>query len=471
MNDSAETTEIPLEHVAGWFDDPARRFFFVGIGGAGMSALAAYRIDRGGKAAGSDRFFDSGRMLAERTRCLRNGIEIMPQDGSGPRAGDIVVASTAVESRVPDVVSARKLGLPIVGRPALLAACVARRETIAIAGSSGKSSVVAMTFEALRAAGRDPGVITGGDLIALRGENARGNAWGGSGPLVIEADESDKSLVRYAPKIGVVLNLHRDHDEPGPILAAFETFRRNVTGVFVTSADEPLPSLLDDALTFGLSESADIHPERIDCDADGTTMRVDGVTLRLPIPGRHNATNALAALAACRATGVSVGEAAAGLESYAGVGRRFELVGQGDGVEVIDDFAHNPAKVAATLETVQRRCTRMVALFQPHGYGPLEFMREALVDAVSNALRPEDTFILLETFYAGGTATRSIEAEEVAREMDTRTRGRVLYAAHHDAAIDAVEETPTVRTSVIVMGARDPDLPELARRLRDRVLP
>lgn len=458
-------TEPAAEEIAAWLSDPAKRFFFVGIGGAGMSALAAYRRLAGGRVAGSDRFFDAGRMKTERERCLRAGIEITPQDGSGPRDGDVVIASTAVESTIADVVSARRLRLPIVPRPALLAACVRERETVAIAGSSGKSSVVAMTFEALRAAGRDPGVITGGDLLSLRDTDLRGNAWYGAGPLVIEADESDKSLVRYRPRVGVVLNLHRDHDESGPILAAFETFRDRVTGTFVTSADEPLPSLRPHAATFGFAADAELRPERADFGPDGTTLVVDGVELRLPIPGRHNASNALAALAACRALGVGVNEAAPGLSGYRGVARRFEVVGSRDGVEVIDDFAHNPAKVAATVATMQARCDRLIAVFQPHGYGPLKFMREALVDVLARGLRPDDVFVLAETFYAGGTASREVEAADVARELGARTGAEVHHAADHAEVERIVGECTRPGASVVVMGARDPDLPALARRL------
>ena len=197
------------------------RFHYAGVGGSGMSALAQFQVQLGGKASGSDRSFDQGGREEARSQLQRLGVQLFPQDGSGVRAPGCaaLVVSTAVEETVPDVIAARELGLPILHRSELLAHFVASHRTIAVSGTSGKSTVVAMIFELLRGTGRDPSVITGGDLELLRSEGLWGNAWRGGELLVIEADESDGSLVRYEPAVGVVLNLQKDHKPEPEVLA------------------------------------------------------------------------------------------------------------------------------------------------------------------------------------------------------------------------------------------------------------
>src|SRR5258706_12121134 len=202
------------------------RFHYAGVGGSGMSALAQFQVMLGGHASGSDRSFDQGGRDEARGQLERLGIALYPQDGSGVRALGCaaLVVSTAVEDTVPDVAAAKALGLPILHRSELLARFVREQRTIAVSGTSGKSTVVAMAFEALRGAGRDPSVITGGDLEALRAEGLWGNAWKGDALLAVEADESDGSLVRYEPAIAVVLNLQKDHKPEADVLKMFETF-------------------------------------------------------------------------------------------------------------------------------------------------------------------------------------------------------------------------------------------------------
>jgi UDP-N-acetylmuramate--alanine ligase len=444
----------------------ARRFFYAGLGGSGMSALAQFQVMIGGHACGSDRAFDRGQRRAARAQLERLGIRVHPQDGSGLDA-DVaaLVVSTAVEDSVPDVAAAKRLGVPIVHRSELLAHFVARFRTIAVAGTSGKSTVVAMVFEILRGTGRRPSVITGGDLVALQNEGLWGNAFhGGSDLLVVEADESDGSLVRYDPAVGVILNLQKDHAEMDKVAAMFATFRERVRERVVTGEAANLAALSRGAVVFGFGADVSVRGDGMVLDPDASRFFVDGIEFRLPVPGRHNVENALAAIAACRAVGVAVEDMAAPLAAFQGVGRRFQSLGTVRGVEVIDDFAHNPAKICAAVETARRRAQRVLAVFQPHGYGPTRFLWHDFVDAFRTALGPADRVWMLEVFYAGGTATRDFSAADIVADMQARgVRAEFAPAREGLAALIAAEAADG--DVVLVMGARDPSLTDFGREV------
>ena len=219
------------------------RLHFAGVAGSGMSALAQFVAMKGGHASGSDRSFDRGQRPEERTQLEALGVTIHSQNGAGLE-GDCsaLIVSTAVEEEVPDVAAARRLGVPVLHRSELLAHLVARYRTVAVTGTSGKSTTVAMVFEILRGVGRDPSVITGGELVALQREGLWGNAWvGRSDILVIEADESDGSVVRYHPAVGVVLNLQRDHKEMDTVAEMFRVFRAQVREAIVLGQGVSMP--------------------------------------------------------------------------------------------------------------------------------------------------------------------------------------------------------------------------------------
>ncbi|MCC6349617.1 MAG: L,D-transpeptidase family protein [Candidatus Eisenbacteria bacterium] len=446
------------------------RFHYAGVGGSGMSALAQFQAMLGGRVSGSDRGFDRGERPQARAQLERLGIAIVPQDGRGA-GGDCaaLVVSTAVESSVPDVAEAQRRALPIVHRSEMLASWVADLRSIAVSGTSGKSTVVAMIFEILRAAGRDPSVITGGELVALQREGLWGNAWAGAGELlVVEADESDGSLVRYRPAIGVALNLTRDHRPESEVAAMFATLRARTRETFVCGEGEALGSLRDGALVFGTGARAAVRGQALELDAEGSTFEVEGVRFRLLVPGAHNVENALAAIACCRAVGVEPGAMAAPLASFAGVSRRFQSLGTARGVEVVDDFAHNPAKIAAALATAQRRSRRVLSVYQPHGYGPTRFLREDLVETLATHLRPDDLAFWLEVYYAGGTATRDFSSADVTAQIAARGRG-AEFAPSREWLAARLVEVARPGDLVLVMGARDPSLTEFAHDVLARL--
>jgi UDP-N-acetylmuramate--alanine ligase len=442
------------------------RFHYAGLGGSGMSAIAQFQAMTGGRVSGSDRAFDHGERGEVRAQFEALGIEVFPQDGSGVAADcAALVVSTAVEAQVPDFATAKANGVPIVHRSEMLAYFVGAYRSIAVTGTSGKSTVTGMTFEILRGAGRDPSVITGGDLPGLQAEGLIGNACaGGSDLLVVEADESDGSLVRYAPAIGVILNLQRDHKEMDEVAAMFATLRARARETLVVSDDAALDAFAGGSLRFGLSEGADIRGQDIAPGAHGSRFRVDGVTFEIPVPGIHNVMNALAAIAACRAVDVPLEDMAAPLADFSGIGRRFQTVGCARGIEVVDDFAHNAEKIAAAIRTAKLRGKRVLAVYQPHGYGPTRFLWQDFVRTFSGELSPEDRLWMLEVFYAGGTATRDFSAADIVEEI--KSHGTTAeFAPSRDWLAARIAEVAQDGDVVLVMGARDPSLTAFARAI------
>jgi len=376
-----------------------------------------------------------------------------------------LVVSTAVEDTVPDVVTARANNIPIIHRSELLAHVVARHRSIAITGTSGKSTVTAMVFALLKGAGRDPSVITGGDLPELEAQGLPGNAYAGASDLlVVEADESDGSLVRYAPAIGVILNLQRDHKEMTEVAAMFATLRARVREALVVADAGNLDPFAGGALRFGLSARADVRGEDVELGPASSRFRVDDTMFELKVPGAHNVANALAAIAVCRVLGVTLDEMAVPLAGFRGIGRRFQTVGQTSGVEVIDDFAHNAEKIAAAIRTAKLRAQRVLAIYQPHGYGPTRFLRRDFVTTFTRELGPDDRLWMLEVFYAGGTATRDFSAADIVAEIGALGTC-AEFAASRERLVARVAEEARQGDLVLVMGARDPSLSELARAI------
>ncbi len=391
---------------------------------------------------------------------------MLPQDGSGLGSDCVaLVVSTAVEEHVPDFAAARAKDIPIIHRSELLAHFVARHRSVAITGTSGKSTVTAMVFAILSGAGRDPSVITGADLPELEAQGLPGNAFAGrSDLLVVEADESDGTLVRYAPAIGVILNLQRDHKEMTEVAAMFATLRARVREALVVGDAENLDPFAGGALRFGFSARADIRGEDVELGPASSRFRVNDTVFSVPVPGAHNVANALAAIASCRVLGVTLAEMVSPLASFRGIGRRFETMGRTRGVEVVDDFAHNAEKIAAAIRTAKLRAKRVLAIYQPHGYGPTRFLRRDFVTTFARELAPEDFLWMLEVFYAGGTATRDFSAADIVAEI--RALGtKAEFAASRERLVARVAQEARPGDLVLVMGARDPSLSELARTI------
>ncbi|MEM7191630.1 MAG: L,D-transpeptidase family protein [Pseudomonadota bacterium] len=451
-----EATDIP--------DLKTARFHYAGLGGSGMSALAQFQAMTGGKVSGSDRAFDKGERGDVRAKFEALGISVFPQDGSGigEDCGALVV-STAVEETVPDYAEAMAHAVPVVHRSQMLAHFVANHRSIAITGTSGKSTVTGMTFEILRGLGTDPSVITGGDLPALQAQGLIGNAYAGASDLlVVEADESDGSLVRYTPSIGVILNLQRDHKEIDEVAAMFSTLRARTRDRLVVGDDENLDPFAGGALRFGLSERADIRGTKVEHGPHGARFCVGEVPFEIPVPGLHNVTNALGAIAAASAAGFPIENMAVPLSQFSGIGRRFQTIGAVRGIEVVDDFAHNAEKITAAIRTAKLRGSRVLAVYQPHGYGPTRFLWDDFVRTFSAELSADDLLFMLEIFYAGGTATRDFSAADIVSDIAARG-ANARFAPSRDWLIEAIAAGAQSGDVILVMGARDPSLTQFAR--------
>jgi len=291
-----------------------------------------------------------------------------------------------------------------------------------------------------------------------------------SAPVVAEACESDGTLVGYHPAVGVIHNVSRDHDELSALRPQFTAFARNC-GRLLVGADCPEAAALGrrfKAATYGVTQDADarlrltsVGPRR----ARGV-LRHGGrdLTLDIPQPGLHNLENATAAALVALEIGMGADTVVGLLTRFPGVARRFELVGTtARDIHVVDDYAHNGEKIRAAISTAQAGSARVVAVFQPHGFGPARFLRGELRELIPTLLRPQDRFCYAEIFYAGGTVARDVSsrilAADLPRELDC------AYATDHDAVIEWVRDAARAPDTVLIMGARDPRLPELARRV------
>src|SRR3954471_24365729 len=403
--------------------DEAKSYFFVGIGGSGMLPLALIVAGRGHEVAGSDRTLDQGRLAAKFEFLRARGIDLFDQDGSGIAGADqILVTSAAIEETVPDVVRANAVGAARITRPQLLAELFNAAEAgIAVGGTSGKSTVTGMIGWILHASGRDPTVMNGAVMKNfVSPEIPFASALVGRGDIFVsEVDESDGSIALYRPAIAVLNNVTLDHKSLDELRHLFRDFAAKA-GTIVLNLDDDEARFLAAALpaeklrTYSFADdSAGLFGSGIEEAPFAISFEVGGVPVRLQVPGRHNAENALAALAAAQAAGVPLADGARALAGFTGLRRRFELVGEAGGVKVIDDFGHNPDKIAATLRTLHAFPGRLLLFFQPHGYGPLRVMKDALIATFVEAMAAEDVLIMPDPVYYGGTTSREIGSGDI----------------------------------------------------------
>ncbi|MEM0928718.1 MAG: Mur ligase family protein [Pseudomonadota bacterium] len=451
----------------------AQNYFFCGIGGSGMRPLAEFLRASGHEVAGSDRSFDQGRFpeIAERLRGM--GISLSPQDGSGLHAAEqILVTSSAVEPTIPDVAAAHRVGARHMIRAELLSELTnAAPRSCGVAGTSGKSTTTGMLAHILAETGRDPSVVNGAVMLGA----SQGWRKGASDLFVAEVDESDGSIARYNPSVGVITNISEDHKSMDELEVLFggyaERSGHTVLGIDsqpVAAIAARLPQQKVTGFSLGDHPEADLLAEDLGRDGRFLTARVtrrggERASLRLPLIGQFNVSNALAALAASEIFGVPLGEGTASLESFAGTARRLEQVGEHRGVTVIDDFAHNPDKIGASIKTLTEHFPGLFLIYQPHGYGPLHSFRPLYEDAFAEALRPADTLLVTEPVYFGGTVEKTDDAQRLVETLTDRSLN-AHYAENREAFRSLADEARS-GDAVVVMGARDDSLSDFARSL------
>ncbi len=449
----------------------SRPVHFMGIGGAGMSALALLARRRGVVLSGCDNDPSGAADLIEL------GVPVVQGHGAAHVQGcRAVVVTAAVPADHPELAAARAAGIPVVPRKDALAALCAGRETVAVSGTHGKTTTTVMTTEALMQAGLDPTGLAGG-RVSSWGGNAR---VGGDGLFVVEADEYDQAFLALAPTVAIVNNVEADHLECYGSLesleTAFVTFaaraRVAIVGIDDPGAARIAARLGDRVMRFGLGAEADARIHDISQRPDRTHARVrfrDGgeIGLTLHVPGLHNLRNAVAALLAVDALGGDLEAAVTALARFRGVGRRFDRVGTAGGVDVIDDYAHHPTELVATLEAARQAFPgrRLVAVFQPHLYSRTELHG----DAMGIALAAADLAVVTEIYAAREQPVAGISGRRVADAA--RAAGGTAHFEGDRAGLGrAVATHLRVGDVVLTLGAGDITRvgPELVGLLQQR---
>lgn len=465
-------------------DLTTRDWFFCGIGGSGMLPLALILRGMGARVAGSDRSRDQGRTPEKFAWLESLGFTLFAQDGSGVTSADqVIVASAAIEDTVPEMVKATALGCERMSRAGLLSALFNMAgQGIAVGGTSGKSTVTGMIGWIMTAAGRDPTIMNGAVMKNFVADDApfASARVGSGGTFVSEVDESDGSIALYRPAIAVLNNVSLDHKSLEELRELFGDFLGRAA-VAVINADDPeslaLAYRASSAVTFGFSAEARIGVEAGSIVEGPTSIAAhvvdrqsgESCLLTLSVPGRHNLANGLAALAAVQAAGVPLAQAIEHLGQFRGLARRFDIVGtSAAGVTVIDDFGHNPEKVAATLATLKAHPGRVIAFFQPHGYGPLRQMGHELAEVLATRLGPDDVTILCDPVYFGGTVDRSVGSERIVA-MIGEHGGRAEHIPARADCADRIVALARPGDRIVVMGARDDSLSVFAREMLARL--
>ena len=438
-------------------------YFFIGVAGVGMSAIAQYLVGKGVSISGSDRQFGAAEKPLVMSQLEDCGVKCFAQDGSGVTEGlTAVVVSTAIEDSNPDLKRAKELGIPVMHR----------------------SEMTAMIYHILQYAGLQPSVMTGAGLVNLQREGKIGNAVSGKGEwLVVEADESDGTLVRYEPEIGLILNVDKDHKEMSELQEIFLKFSHNILDngkILIVNDAHPLAKKFSAGREFDFGFESYVGVQGTDFKSVGTSIqfrvrhKAELVKFVVPLPGKHNMENALAATAAALFAGVSLHTCADALATFPGVFRRHQILGTFNGVTLVDDFAHNPAKIAASIKSAQDFTDgRVIAWFQPHGFGPTRFLRNDLVEFISKTLRPKDfdddrdndMMFFSEIYYAGGTVTRDISAGDLADDLLLKGC-EAIYIENRDECAKKMVECAQPGDTILLMGARDPSLQAFAQSVQ-----
>jgi len=438
-----------------------QKVHFIGIGGTGISAIALLLLEKGWQVSGTDksasRYFDA--VTAKGARTLL---------GHSPElalSADVIVRSSAVHDDDPEVLAARAKGIPVLKRNDFLPELTAGYQTLAVAGSHGKTTCTAMLITMLRGLGADPTFILGAQVRPLNT-----NAHAGTGSLfVIEADEYDHMFLGLDPTLILITNVEYDHPDcfpaPEDYQAAFVSFVKRLQpgGILVTNLDQPGSAALTTALpsscrvvTYGFTPSADLHAEHLHLNALGgqdfdISLSGQFISVSLRVPGEHNVRNALGVLAVHYALGTSLQQAALALSNYEGSARRFEVIGEVNGIVIISDYAHHPSKIKATLAAARSRYShqRIVAVWQPHTFSRTLALEKDFIDSFHDADQ-----VIVTDIYAAREATTDYSVEDLVHRIDYVP---ALYIQDLSNVTQYLAQNLQPEDVVIVMSAGDAD--------------
>ncbi|MEE9368587.1 MAG: Mur ligase domain-containing protein [Pontiella sp.] len=408
-----------------------RSVHFIGIGGVGMNGLAQLAAQSDYSVTGSDRTYDPE---AELFQCLEKlGIQVFPQDGSGIDAHTTqVVYSTAIESDNPDIHQSNMRGIPLLHRAEFLKELIGDDELIAVAGTAGKTTTTGLLGWIFECQGKDPTVYNGAAVLNWQKHPILGNIRKGSSNLwIIEADESDRSFLNFHPTHSIITNISKDHYELDDLKTMFMQFEDQTSGIT-------------------------IH---------GQSNEVQDLHLNIPMLGRHNLENARCAAKLCIELGMNFERVKEAISTFKGIERRLEVTGECKGITVIDDYAHNPAKISAALSAVTERYGKVHAYWRPHGFTPLFQGMEDLVKVFSAHWKMNGgSIFILPVYYAGGTVERKASAEDLVGQLNSAGVPAVLVQ-NYDTLKNELEARAVSGDAILGMGARDPELPVFANRL------
>ena len=423
----------------------------IGVGGCGMCAVAEATLACGHNVTGSDRLLDADATTPILQALANAGCTLVQQDGSAiSEKTTAVVASTAIEEDNSDILAARQHGVPVLHRTEWLARMIGDKPLLGIAGTCGKSTVTAMVGWILEQEQRNPFVVNGASMPRWESAQHTGHVRVGSENLwVLELDESDRSLLRFAPRHAVITNQSADHFSLSDTDALFSAFRARVTGDCLVG-----PWI----------------PEAFQSDISGSSFVYRDISYRLLTLGLHNAENAIAATALCACMGISLEASAAALASFPGIRRRLERYQPSGQIYVFDDYAHNPAKIAAAFDTVLPLANNATVIWRPHGYGPLRNMLEDFIKVFARlgknaAPHSRHRLLLLPVYDRGGSAVRDIQSGDLAKRLQPHGVTVYCLATYDEVRAYCVPAHMQPGDAVLVMGARDPNLPNLAQSI------
>ncbi len=399
---------------------------FIGIGGVGMNGLAQLAACSGYLVSGSDRGYDSESATFQALENL--GIQIFPQDGSGITA-DIkqVVFSTAIESDNPDIQQSKRLGIPQFHRAEFLKQLIGNDQLIAIAGTAGKTTTTGLLGWIFECLGQDPTVYNGAAVLNWKNKSSLGNIRKGKSNLwIIEADESDQSLLNFHPTHSIITNISKDHYELDELNRMFDQFESQTSGATIRG------------------------------------HKIEPASVPSKMIGKHNHENTQCAAALCSALGMDMERVCDAISHFKGIERRLEITGKVDGITVIDDYAHNPAKIAAALSAVEDTVERVHAFWRPHGFTPLFQCQNDLIRTFKQA-RPKSLFIL-PVYYAGGTVDKKTTSADFVAKLNSAGVPAMLVPDYIALKYE-LEHCAVATDAILGMGARDPELPLFSKKL------
>lgn len=452
-----------------------KKVSFCGISGSGMSSLAQILNLSGYNVRGSDRDFDLGRNLRTKELLQKTGISIFPQDGSAIAEDlDFVCASTAVEDTIPDIRAAKEKNIPIKTRPELLAETFHQyKYNIAVGGTSGKTTTTAMIGYILDKAGKKPCVINGGLLRDYETDTGIPNIIFNKGDIcVVEADESNGSIDLYNPYISVVTNISADHKSLEELTALFQNFINRTKHAVIINDDYDLCRQLKHQKIIGFSlknPQADFYAANIKPLPHGTQYDLNGKTFTLNLIGAFNVANALAAFAVCDEFGVAPREAAEILQNFHGTKRRLEIIGTRRNITIIDDFAHNPDKVKASVSALRQYPGRLIIMFQPHGFGPMRSLGKEIMQEFVTGMKADDILVMPEIFFVGGTVSKDISSLDLINYAKSLGKESCFYFPDKITAADFIIKEAKDSDRIVIMGARDNSLTDLCHNILERL--